>query len=199
MRWRLGRCLLLYTRLNGEPEQAEAEAGPGPGDAEDQVRSGNYASPAAGASGVAASTPSSVRGADKATMREAMLHRNEEIALLRAVNEELREKNEEISGKLNVVEQVVDDVAPPLDGPSDTVRSLAERMMGLKKMLQSTKHSLNPHASESPGRASKAAEEVRRRRCCVSVCCVYVDAGGDAGRWMRRLIVAGLGALLSRV
>ena len=133
-----------------------------------------YASPAGG--GIGASTPSSVKASDKAALREAMLHRNEEIALLRAVNEELRETNEKIAGKLTEVEQVVDAVAPPLDGPSDTVRSLAERMMGLKKMLQNTKNSLNPHASESPGLANKGAEEVRR--CSVSL----VASGGHQQR-----------------
>lgn len=120
-----------------------------------------YASPAAGG-GIGASTPSSVRASDKVALREAMLHRNEEIALLRAVNEELRETNEKIADKLTEVEQVVDAVAPPLNGPSDTVRSLAERMMGLKKMLQNTKSSLNPHVSDLPGLANKAAEEVRQ-------------------------------------
>lgn len=186
--------MLLYTRLNAEPEPAEARHGSV--DGEDHGRDGNYSSPAAGASGVAASTPSSVKGADKAAMREAMLHRNEELALLRAVNEELREKNEEISGKLNEVEQAVDDVAPPLDGPSDTVRSLAERMMGLKKMLQSTKNSLNPHAAESPGRASKAAEEVRGHQCCASFRAVAIPRACNGHqsrsvycvwrRWQRR-------------
>jgi hypothetical protein len=133
-----------------------------------------YASPAG--VGIGALTPSSVKASDKAALREAMLHRNEEIALLRAVNEELRETNEKIAVKLTEVEQVVDAVAPPLDGPSDTVRSLAERMMGLKKMLQNTKNSLNPHASESPGLANKGAEEVRR--CSVSL----VASGGHQQR-----------------
>ena len=46
-----------------------------------------------------------------------MLTCPQEIALLRSVNEELRERNNEIAGKLIVVEEIVDTVPPPLPPP----------------------------------------------------------------------------------
>jgi hypothetical protein len=148
------KCLLLYTRLNGDAQDAALDGDHG---AAPHAEAGDEGSPAADASGAAATPGSALGGKD--SLRDAVRARNEEIALLRSVNEELREKNQEIASKLTVVEQVVDAVAPaPLDAPSDTVRSLSERMLGLKKMLHNTKNNLNPQTPESPAKTSKGVE-----------------------------------------
>ena len=149
------KCILLYNRLNGnaDADVAADDGEHGAPSLEDSCGSAAAASP------TNQDAPGSARCGEKDSLRDAMRMRNEEIALLRSVNEELREKNEEISCKLSVVEQVVDAVAPPpLDAPSDTVRSLSERMLGLKKMLHNTKNNLNPHTPESPVKAGKGAD-----------------------------------------
>ena len=91
-------------------------------------------------------TPGSAMAPDRAALREAMQLRNEEIALLRSVNEELREKNEEIAGRLNVVEEMVDQVAPPqLDAPSDTVRRSVLSLTDIRSLFGRDSISFNTH------------------------------------------------------
>ena len=116
------KCLLLYSKVNEEGEGEGEEGGR-------KVTPDKLLPP---------STPG---GMQAENLRDIMRMRNEELALLRNMNENLREKNENYARKLEQVEQELSkdsviSMPAAIDQPSEAVKALSEKLTSLKKVIQ---------------------------------------------------------------
>eukprot|EP00960_Hanusia_phi_P041310 754936-Hanusia_phi.AAC.4 len=112
------KCLLLYSKVNEQEQEQEGGRTP------DKLL-----------------PPSTPGGMQAENLRDIMRMRNEELALLRNMNETLREKNEDYARKLEQVEQELSkdsviSMPTAIEQPSEAVKALSEKLSCLKKVIQ---------------------------------------------------------------